>query len=504
MFKAKRLKIEGSHAYFVMLWEEDADKLGLEAGERVKVFASSKKEQYIVCELETVRCTEKECDIRVKKGEIGVFHEVFEKLRLRKDERICVMPADKPRSLEAVKEKFHGRKRLTEKDFQEVIHDIVDNNYSSVETTYFVLACLAHSLSDEEVIALTKAMVGVGTQLDFRKKKTDIIVDKHCIGGVPGNRTSILVIPIVAAAGLIIPKTSSRSITSPSGTADTVEVLMNVSLSISEMHSVVEQCGACIAWGGSLDLSPADDLIINVEHPLEIDSEGQMIASILSKKKSVGSTHVLIDIPVGKHTKVSTRSHGLKLKARFEKVGKALGMQMKVILSDGSQPIGYGIGPAREAEDVMKILRNEEGQHEILREKTLFMAGKILEMGELVKPGKGAQLADKILSSGLALKKFEEMMELQGKYAGPKQAKYSENFLAEKSGRVVEIHNKKVSKLAFSLGCPSDAESGLILHKSLGDKVEKGDVLFEMHSNSKVKIKYGRLFAEEKEPFLVK
>lgn len=504
MFKAKELSIEANHNMYVMLLEKDAEALGLGTGDRVKVFPSNNKENFLVCELEILECTEFVCDVRIKPGELGIFRSAFHKIGLRKNANVSILPAPKPKSLEAVKLKFKGEKRLSSGDFKEIIKDIVENNYSSVETAYFVLACTAHPLDDDEVIGLTKAMVNVGQQLDFRSHKDDIIVDKHCIGGVPGNRTTMLVIPIVASAGLIIPKTSSRSITSPSGTADTMEVLAKVDLSLNDMHEVVRRTNACIAWGGSLDLSPADDLIINIEHPLEIDSEGQMIASILSKKKSVGSTHVLIDIPVGPTAKVTTTTHAERLKRRFEKVGRAIGMDLKVVITDGSQPIGYGVGPSLEAEDVMKVLKNDKDCSKPLKDKAVRMAGYILEMGGVAKKGLGESLALKILESGMALRKFEDIIEEQGKNGGPKRGKFHHEVRAQKDGKITQIDNKRVSKMAFIMGCPRDTGAGLIISKSLGEKVKKGDLICTLYSNSALKLKYGILYCEENHPFKVK
>jgi thymidine phosphorylase len=140
------------------------------------------------------------------------------------------------------------------------------------------------------------------------------VVDKHSIGGIPGNRTTMIVAPIVAAHGLIMPKTSSRAITSPAGTADTMEVLAKVDLSEAEMRSVVERCGACIAWGGHVNLSPADDVIIAVERPLQIDTPEQMVASILSKKMAAGVTHLVLDIPFGPTAKIRSAAYAQRVR----------------------------------------------------------------------------------------------------------------------------------------------------------------------------------------------
>src|SRR5579863_5627142 len=129
-------------------------------------------------------------------------------------------------------------------------------------------------------------MAQAGTQLKWDRP---IVVDKHCIGGIPGNRTTMIVVPIVAALGLTFPKTSSRAITSPAGTADTMGMLADVSLSSDRIYEVIRKTGGCIVWGGALELAPADDVLIAVERPMELDTEAQMVASILAKKKTVSA-----------------------------------------------------------------------------------------------------------------------------------------------------------------------------------------------------------------------
>jgi thymidine phosphorylase len=509
MFKAKKLEVETNHKYISMLLENDAKKLGLKIGDRINIFCGHPTQNscvMITSDLNIINSKSiknKDNEIRLKHGEIGIFEEAFHKLKIKEGSRVNVSPAQKPKSIEYVKNKFKG-KRIKENEMLEIIQDISNNKYTNVETTYFVLGGTAHPFNDSETIALSKAMVTVGKELNFKTKKNKIIVDKHCIGGIPGNRTTMIVIPIVAAAGLTIPKTSSRSITSPSGTADTMEVLANVNLDLSEMYKIVKTVGGCIAWGGSLDLSPADDIIINVEHPLEIDSEGQMIASILSKKKSAGSTHILLDIPVGKYAKVKNKLEGIRLKKRFEKVAKSLGMNLKAIISDGSEPIGKGIGPLLEAKDVLKVLRNEKDQPMRLRRKAIEMSGILLELGEVCKKGEGNKIAEEILDFGLAYEKFDQILKAQGKKKIPSLGKYVYDVKSDKQFVLKELNNKRISKLAFMLGAPGDAAAGIYIHKRVGDKIEKNDTIITLYSNSELKLKYAKAYLELNSVFTVK
>ncbi len=502
MFKAKRIEIDAANEYVAILMRQKAKELSLHARDRIKII-NKKNNRSILCVLEiddvdvkTNTFDKKRIKCRFKNNEIGIFEKAFDKLGLIENEKVDIVPAKRPSSLEHVKEKSKG-KRLSEKQFLDIMVDIVENRYSDIETTFFVISCTINPLNDSETVGLTNAMVNVGQRLEFKCEKGDVIADKHCIGGIPGNRTSMIVVPIVAACGVKIPKSSSRSITSPAGTADTMEVLARVDLEIPRMYKEVNELNGCIVWGGGLDLSPADDLIIHVEHPLEIDSQGQMIASILSKKKSAGATDVLIDIPIGKTAKVNSHSHANQLRRKFEKIGKAVGMNIRVIITNGEQPIGNGIGPLLEAKDVLMVLKNEIGMPVDLKEKSVRMAGHILEMAGKTGRGKGYDLAKHVLESGMAYEKFEQIRKFQGKKRLIQEAKYKYSVTAKKTGKIREINNKKISKLAFILGAPNDKAAGLYLHKKVGEKVSKGEVLYEMFSNSELKLKYGKAYLKD-------
>ena len=242
-----------------------------------------------------------------------------------------------------VRAKLHGE-RLREKDIVTIVKDVVERHLSTAEIAAFLTALSIHGLSTSENEALSRAMVATGKTLSFGEGP---ILDKHSVGGIPGDKTSMLVVPIVAAAGFTIPKTSSRAITSPAGTADRVETLCPVNLSINEIKEVVAKTNGCLVWGGSLELAPADDLFIQVEYPLGIDP--MLLPSILSKKKAIGATHVAIDIPTGMGAKIKTRTEAYTLASDFVDLGKRLGLNIQCALTFGDQPLGCGIGPALEA-----------------------------------------------------------------------------------------------------------------------------------------------------------
>jgi thymidine phosphorylase len=330
-----------------------------------------------------------------------------------------------------------------------------------------------------------------------------VVVDKHCIGGIPGNRTTMIVVPIVAALGLIFPKTSSRAITSPAGTADTMVMLADVSLSAERIYEVIRQTGACIVWGGALELAPADDMLITVERPMELDTEAQMVASILAKKKSVSATHVLIDIPVGRSAKVRTYAAADRLAALFREVAGQIDLRLEVTMTDARAPIGRGIGPRLEALDVLSVLRCEAAAPRDLREKSLYLASRILEMSGSVESGSGYRKAQHTLDSGLALQKFWEIVTAQGARELPPEAPYRHVVTSRADGRIREIDCWEIARVAKRAGAPANVAAGVRMLKTLGDVVAKDEPLFEIHASSAEQLETAMTYSESRSEVII-
>jgi thymidine phosphorylase len=330
---------------------------------------------------------------------------------------------------------------------------------------------------------------------DTLKWRASLVVDKHCVGGLPGNRTTLIVVPIVAAAGLTIPKTSSRAITSPAGTADTMEVLAPVDLGIDAMRRVVDDVGGCIVWGGNVRLSPADDLLIRVERPLDFDSEGLLVASVLSKKIAAGATHVLIDVPVGPTAKVRSAEVAHGLQTRLAAVGAALGVVVRVHMSDGLQPVGRGIGPALEARDVLAVLRGEPHAPQDLRERALALAAQVLEFRAHAAPGSGLAEAQRLLESGDAWRKFQAICQAQGAFRDPPRARLMHVVSAPLSGECTAIDNRRIARVAKLAGAPRAAAAGVDMHVRLGERVERGAPLYTVHAEDHGELDYALHYA---------
>jgi thymidine phosphorylase len=414
----------------------------------------------------------------VADDELGLSQQGFSSLGLPEGSRVGIAPAIPPRSLESVRAKIRGA-TLSPADIRNIVVDIAHRRYSEMELAAFLIGS-ASFLTTDELLALTHAMVAVGSRLEW---PGPMVVDKHCIGGIPGNRTSMVIVPIVSAHGMTIPKTSSRSITSPAGTADTMEVLARVDLSVEEMRHVVNECGGCIAWGGNVNLSPADDIMISVQRPLRIDTREQMVASILSKKVAAGSTHLVVDIPVGPSAKVRGPEDAVRLRKLFEFVGDRLGLQIDIAVTEAVEPIGRGVGPVLEARDVMAVLHCEPGAPADLREKSLQLAARIIEFDPASRGGTGYARAKELLETGAALRSMERIMAMQG--PPPMDCRLgdlTQDVLSPTSGRVSNMDCYRLGRIARLAGAPLDRGAGIdLLHKT-GDLVEKGQAVYRIHA----------------------
>lgn len=414
----------------------------------------------------------------VGSDELGLGAQAFRRFGMPEGSQVRIAQATPPRSLEAVRAKISGQ-TLSPAQIEAVINDIAAHRYSPMEIAAYLISS-ASFLTTDEMLGITRAMAKVGNRLEW---DAPLVVDKHCIGGIPGNRTSMIVVPIVAAHGLPIPKTSSRAITSPAGTADTMEVLANVDLSIHEMRQVVEHGKGCLVWGGHVNLSPADDVLISVERPLGIDTREQMVASILSKKIAAGSTHLVIDIPVGPSAKVRSQGDAVRLRKMFEYVGDQIGLVLDVVLTDGAQPIGRGIGPVLEARDVMAVLENAPDAPPDLRERALFLAGRVLDFDPSLRGGAGYAWARELLDSGQALDAMQRIVDMQGRNTTSYPlGDLTHDVIAPQDGIVTGIDCYRLARIARLAGAPMDKGAGIALAKKLGEPVEAGQPIYRIHA----------------------
>lgn len=417
-------------------------------------------------------------DALVDPDDLGLSEPAFRRFAEPVGSAVTIAPAASPASLDAVRAKIMGQ-TFSAVDISAIVDDLTHYRYSDMEIAAFLISS-ASFMTNDELIALVGSMARAGTQL---KWSNPIVVDKHCIGGIPGNRTSMIVVPIVAAHGLTMPKTSSRAITSPAGTADTMEVLARVDVSVEEMKDIVTACRGCLVWGGHVNLSPTDDILISVERPLGLDTREQMVASIISKKLAAGSTHLLVDLPVGPTAKLANAMDAMRLRKLFEFVGDHFGISVEVVVTDGRQPIGNGIGPVLEAQDVMAVLANDPAAPADLREKSLQLAAHLLEYDPKLRGGSGYARARDLLDSGTALKQMQKIIDAQGPPTCCTDfGNLTFDVTASSNGFVSSIDCLQLNRLARTAGAPIDKGAGIKLFKKIGDRVEQGEPLYRIYA----------------------
>lgn len=482
--KSKFLGLETGGKPIVIINKEDAGEIGVRSLGRVKL-QFKKKELTAIVNISTRF---------ISRNFIGVSEEVSGKLGVKENEEIEVEIAPFPQSLSSIINRLRGRK-LTYEEILQIVKDVVAGNLSEIEIAAFVTALNTYTLDLDEAANLANAMYETGEILKINKKP---IFDKHSVGGVPGDKTTLLVVPIVASAGLTIPKTSSRSVTSAAGTADRAEALMKVDLDMDEMRTVVELTGGCFVWGGSLKLAPADDLFIQVEFPLAIDP--LLLSSIMAKKKAVGANYLVIDIPTGRGTKIKTIGDANLLAKDFLEMGKKLGIQTKCAITYGEQPIGHTIGPNLEAKEALEVIMRNKNVHDLI-DKAAHIAGMILEMGGKKE---GEKLALEILKSGKAEGKLREII---GHQQGDSEIKpedihigdYGFDYHAEKSGVVLWINNASLVEVAKMAGAPKDKGAGVYMYRKLGEHVKKGEKLFTVYAEKNIKLARAQKVVDEDE-----
>jgi thymidine phosphorylase len=475
-----------SNRHAVFMSDKSASSLGIFFGDVIELTQDKKKVSAVVLES------------NLPEGNIGLTRYFIYTASLDLNQYVEAELERKAGSINLILKKLRGLP-LSREEINLIVKDISRQALSEAAISYFVAAVAKNGLSLSETRHLTESMANSGDRLHWNSK---VVADKHCVGGIPGNRTTPIVVAICAAAGLIMPKTSSRAITSAAGTADMMEVLTHVALPTTKIKSVVQKVGACLAWGGSLGLAPADDLLIHVERQIDLDPKEQIVASILSKKIAAGSTHVLIDIPVGKGAKVSIKE-GKELSSLFKKVALQFNLIVETVLTDGTQPIGQGIGPLLEARDVLAVLEGKDVSPD-LREKSIFLAGKLLELTGKVKKGKGEEQAKYYLDSGAALKKFNEILDAQGrKKVDLTPGPYSFDLFASGGKRLV-WNNQELNHLARVLGCPEKNKAGLLLHVLSHMKAKQEKPIITLYAETQNELEEAKEFIKSNSLFTFK
>ncbi len=467
----------------VLLNEEEAQNYGIYPGDRVQIGWDKKKKEIADVDVS---------DSKVQPGEIGLFEEIWKKHNVESGDVAEITLESRPLSMETLRKKMLG-KPANYKEMYALIKDIADGRMGKIETTYYAASGFVKPFSDQELYFVAKAMAETGEQFNYKKIK---VADKHSVGGLAGNRMTPIIVSIIASLGIYIPKTSSRAITSPAGTADMMEVLCPVSFTLPEIKKIVRKTKGCLVWGGGLRMAPADDKIIKVSRPLAVESYDKMIVSIIAKKVATGVDYLVVDVPVGATCKVPDMKHARQIEKKFHALCKRFNIKVKVVITPAKEPIGRGIGPALEARDVLRVLQQHKFKPLDLENKSCKLAGKLLELKGFCRAGKGILIAKQQIKNGEAWKKMNQIIIAQGGKVDINSEEVMQEveryeIHAKRKGKIAFVDNKEINEVCMNLGAPIDKYAGIHTHVRYGQKVKKGQKLFTMYASSHDRLKLG-------------
>ncbi|HCC67618.1 TPA: hypothetical protein DEP90_00145 [Patescibacteria group bacterium] len=486
--KSKELDFEGGKDLFVVLNKDDAEKIGLSDGDTA-LLGYRDVEMYVQVII---------TDDKVRVGEIGLYEELVDE-RFAPVNTMVFLDIPKPtKALDAIRKKMMGEK-LTEEELLCIMQDIGSRKLRETEVAFFISTFFNPGFEEDEIYWMTKGMVNSGEVLNFKniRNNKDVMVDKHSIGGTAGKGITPILISILAANDLVCPNTSTRAITSPAGTSDILEVVMPVTVSKEDVYRVVKETGACLIWGGSLYLAPADDEIINVERSLRLQEFQKVLVSIVAKKVAMGATYVLIDLPYGKNTKLDRPDDLEFLEREFKKLFAKFGIKCFILKRQIKGPDGNGVGPALEIREALRVLEQTDDMSEDLESTVLDMAEILLEEVGKAQKGHGRELAIETLRSKKALKKFWEIAISQGQKEillsqDIKVGKFTYELKSHKSGCIKEIRTRNIVDIARSLGTPKIKTAGIFFERNVGDRVEKGEVIAILYADNENRLKRGK------------
>lgn len=486
-FKTKKLDISAGHPLVVVMNTQDALEFGLNQGDKVHLCWKD------ICLYVSIDLSDSE----VNKGEVGMFTEVWLNYDIPADDTISITMPDSPKSVEFIRKKMKGE-RLNYEELQTIMDDVANRRLSTIMMTYFAASSFNPGFNEDEVYYLTKAMAENGDILDFTdgdpNKK---VVDKHSIGGIPAKGVTPIIVPIVSLFGLTVPNTSSRAITTPSGTSDMLEVVMPIVLPKEKILEVVRKEGACLVWGGGMDVAPADDILINIERPLSLESMDKYLVSIVAKKVAMKITHLLVDIPYGPGAKVHELETAQRVHRSFEELCSRFNIKVDAYIRESLDPDGYGVGPLLEMRDLLRIFERDPRRPAELEDIALDMAGRLLELSGAVKQGEGKKMARAKLESGEAAEKFWSIAFAQGATKSVKSedlilGEFTHTYNAKQSGVLSHIGNREVVETARALGAPFIKEAGMYFEKLVGDSIDVNEPLVTLYATSSERLELGK------------
>ena len=413
----------------------------------------------------------------VKPNELGLNSEAFEKVGSPEGTKVSLSLATPAPSLSAVRRKVLGNV-LSAKDYAAIVSDIANNRYSNADIAAFLVA-VGSFFTPSEIVDFTEALSDTKI-LEWERE--DIVVDYACIDEPIGGKADLLVAAIVAAYGLPMPKiVFPRSIIG-SSLINTMKVFADVDLDLDDFKRQVWEKRAAIVSADKLDICLADKIITQVERQSGIYTMERNVASMIANKIAAGVTHLLVDIPVGARAKIKNTSEAMRLRKLIEYVCDICNVRVDIAVTDGSEPLGYGVGAVLEARDIMKVLKNEDDAPDDLKEKSLFLAGRILEFDDKLRGGQGYLVAKELLRTGKALEAWEQIVSAQGEKDPEALGHLTRDVVAVKAGKVKRINANLMNKIAVLAGAGQYLGAGVEMFRKCGDSVASGDVLYRIYS----------------------
>ncbi|CCY79177.1 pyrimidine-nucleoside phosphorylase [Mycoplasma sp. CAG:877] len=358
-----------------------------------------------------------------------------------------------------------------------------------------LMAICINGMTDEEIFALTKIFIDSGDVLDF-SEIPGIKVDKHSTGGV-GDKTTLIIAPIVASLGIPVVKMSGRGLGYTGGTIDKLESIkgFNIALSDNQVFNQVKKIGVVVT-GQTADLAPMDKAIYALRDVTGTVSSIPLIASsIMSKKIAAGADKILIDIKVGNGALLQKKSDANKLSDLMKKIGKFYNREVRTIISDMNVPLGHAIGNSIEVMEAIKVLKGEETNNNLV-DLCIELATEMVSMGKNIDRAVAYDEVVDSIKSGKAYNKFLELVKAQGgKIDSLRLSDDSIEIVATEAGIVKKINALELGKLSVKLGAGRvnkedkiDYNVGIYLNKLVGDTVKKGDILATIYVNKNVKL----------------
>ncbi|MCC7303911.1 thymidine phosphorylase [bacterium] len=479
--RPKKLDILGDNASLeVYINRFTADQYGIKDGDLLDLFFVGHETGATAIITDTI----------VDDGHIGIPASVWNRFPVSELDRVAMEIQGQAKSIKSIRKKIKGEK-LSYDEIREIMYDIAKRRLSPIEMTYFASTSYNPGFDEEEMFNLTKAMADTGIILDF-SQKGGMVVDKHSIGGLPSKGVTPVIVALLSSLGFVVPNTSTRAITAPAGTTDVLETLMPVALSEEEIKRVVNEVNGCLVWGGGLDLAPADDILIQIEKPLHIESYDKFVVSIIAKKLAAGCKYVLLDLPYGETAKVPDKDVA-RVAKMFEDLFVKFNIRVFVYKRKALGPDGNGIGPILEARDVLWILERDKRRPIGMENLALDMAAQLIALtGKYTYQG-AHEILRETLENGEANKQFWKIAKAQGAQEIKKSNEllaghYTYDIKSTKSGIIRSFDNHLIVQVTRALGAPYAKGAGIYLHRQIGDRIAEGEAIATLYAEAQSRI----------------